>query len=687
MGRICCLLFCLLPVLSEAQSADSAMIFPRRDSTLAEVSVTAFHSRQQWLTLPAAVNTIGQHEMNRYAPGSAVPVFNALPGVRMEERSPSSIRLSLRGSLLRSPFGVRNVKVYWNDIPFTDAGGNTYLQLADLREVSQVEILKGPAASSYGAGTGGAVLLNTLLQYSDNASHHFTAGISGGSYGSFGEDAGWTYSNRTFVSSVQQLHQQSDGYREQSASRKDALQWQMQWQTGRQQFRSWIVYTDLWYQTPGGITLQQWQQNPKLSRQPAGALPGAIQQQTAIFNKTILGALQHTVKLGQDISMQSFVMLNHTSFTNPFITNYEKRGEANGGAGTKIRVEKNFGASRLNWVSGFEWLQNHSLITNFGNRGGRADTLQFSDDIRVRQGFVFTQAEWVVRNRWNLSAGISLNHTIFHYRRTSDPASVWIDKKIDPVATPRIALLYRISKALSVYGVLAKGFSPPALAELRPSDGNYYGNLNAEYGWNTEFGIKGDAMQQRLQFDIAAYFFGLRNAIVRRNNAVGAEYFVNAGSTRQQGVELLLKYRLIRSGVNRITQLDVWSSFSYQPYRFLDYQQSGISYSGNALTGVPKTIWVSGLDMAFSKGLYTNISINATSSLPLTDANDVYAPAYALLQARMGWKSGMHFDFFVTGDNLLNQVYSLGNDINAAGRRYYNSAYGRNLQTGIRYRF
>ena len=42
----------------------------------------------------------------------------------MEERSPGSYRLSIRGSLLRSPFGVRNVKLYLDDFIFTDAGGN-----------------------------------------------------------------------------------------------------------------------------------------------------------------------------------------------------------------------------------------------------------------------------------------------------------------------------------------------------------------------------------------------------------------------------------------------------------------------------------------------------------------------------------------------------------------------------------
>jgi len=99
--------------------------------------------------------------------GSLVSSINTVAGARMEERSPGSYRLSLRGSLLRSPFGVRNVKIYWNDIPLTDASGNTYLNLLDASVLQSIEVLKGPSASLYGANTGGVLLLHsdTSLSY------------------------------------------------------------------------------------------------------------------------------------------------------------------------------------------------------------------------------------------------------------------------------------------------------------------------------------------------------------------------------------------------------------------------------------------------------------------------------------------------------------------------------------------
>ena len=79
---------------------------------LQEVVVQAYEQNRRLSEVPVAVGVITTAEWNRYSKMSIVPAMNSIPGVRMEERSPGSYRLSFRGSTLRSPFGVRNVKVY-----------------------------------------------------------------------------------------------------------------------------------------------------------------------------------------------------------------------------------------------------------------------------------------------------------------------------------------------------------------------------------------------------------------------------------------------------------------------------------------------------------------------------------------------------------------------------------------------
>lgn len=682
--KLFCLLICTCLVNLSFCQLDTLPSFYNTD-TLQSVTVEAFSSRVQWKTVPAAVVIIGRQEMERYAPTSLVPVFNTIPGVRMEERSPASYRLSFRGSLLRSPFGVRNIKVYWNGIPLSDAGGNTYLNLVDMNQLTGSEIIKGPAASVYGAGTGGVLLLKSSLNQPAQPENHFTAGLTAGSYGLFQEQFGWTYTEKSFVSQLQQSHQQSSGYRQQCASRRDIVKWQGSWSDEKQALHWLLFYSDLFYQTPGGITLAQMQSNPRLARQPAGALPGAVQQQASIANKTVFGGLQHTATLGRSLSLRSFLMANTTGFLNPFITNYEKRNENNTGIGTQLEWK----GKHFQWVNGAEWLYNRSLINNYDNNGGTAGNTQFKDDVFANQWFLFSQAQYTPGKRWNITAGFSINNQQYHYRRTTDPASVFNTKDISAVFTPRIAVSYKLVDDVSVYVLAAKGFSPPALAELRPSDGNFYGNLEAEYGWNYEAGIKGELLQHKLLFDLAFYAFNLNNAIVRRNNAQGAEYFVNAGETSQHGIEAMIRYNVITHKASFFSGLNIWSSYSYQPYRFIAYQQGAVDYSGNALTGVPRDVWLAGVDLQVRDHWYLALSYNQTSSLPLTDANDAYADPYHLVQVKMGYRSGdkKQWHVFVGIDNLLNELYSLGNDINAAGKRYYNPAADRNFFAGLQLAF
>src|SRR5690606_23243429 len=108
-------------------------------------------SNQPLLQAPTSVGIVNAAMLRKQGEGTLLPALNSLPGVRMEERSPGSYRLSLRGSLLRSPWGVRNVKVYMDEFPLTDAGGNTYLNLIDPRSIHRIEILKGPDGSLFGA--------------------------------------------------------------------------------------------------------------------------------------------------------------------------------------------------------------------------------------------------------------------------------------------------------------------------------------------------------------------------------------------------------------------------------------------------------------------------------------------------------------------------------------------------------
>ena len=180
----------------------------------------------------------------------------------------------------------------------------------------------------------------------------------------------------------------------------------------------------------------------------------------------------------------------------------------------------------------------------------------------------------------------------------------------------------------------------------------------------------------------------LKNAIVRRTNDTGTEYFINAGGTNQMGLESELFHKLVKYRLKGfIRGLEFRNSFTYYDFIFTDYSVNLNSYSGNNLTGVPEFVDVSSLKLIFPKRFGLFLSYNYTGKIPLNDDNSVYSSSYQLFGAKLSWEykheNSYSFHVFAGIENILNVSYSLGNDINASGGRYYNPAPPRSYYCGI----
>ena len=182
---------------------------------LENVIIKAYENNRKLIDVPAPISLVTNTDLNRYNNTNIIDALNAKPGVRMDQRSPGSYRLSIRGSSLRSPFGVRNVKVYYDGIPYTDPGGNTYLNQLGFYNIQSVEIIKGPASSLYGAGNGGVLLIR-------NDAEKFYPGISVSynleSYNLNNLNLNFRFGNEDTHNTINYQHLTSDGYRDHTAN-------------------------------------------------------------------------------------------------------------------------------------------------------------------------------------------------------------------------------------------------------------------------------------------------------------------------------------------------------------------------------------------------------------------------------------------------------------------------------------
>jgi iron complex outermembrane receptor protein len=304
-------------VMAQTNSPDST-------KKLNEVLITAWgFQRGNSLRSTGAEAQIGNMQLQNQQQGSMVDAINTAPGVRMEERSPGSYRLSIRGSLIRSPFGIRNIKIYVDDFPLTDAGGNTYLNLIDPASIYSMTLLKGPQSSILGANTGGALLINTQNKLTSNE-----LSFGAGSYGLLHQTAKVERHYQNYHFSIAEGYQQSDGYRENSSLSRKYIQTTHVWDySHRGELKVFAFYSDLAYKTPGGLTQAQALVDRRAARPATPTLPGAVIQQAGIYNSTFYGGLLNRYDFTPTLQYVIAVFGSTTDFKNPFITNYERRDE------------------------------------------------------------------------------------------------------------------------------------------------------------------------------------------------------------------------------------------------------------------------------------------------------------------------------------------------------------------------
>lgn len=653
---------------------------------LDEVIIKAFAADRTVNEVPSAIAVLTYKELNRFNNTSLLPALNTIAGVQMEERSPGSYRLAIRGSSLRSPFGIRNVKVYWNFLPFTDGGGNTYLNSLDFSSINSLEIVKGPGASLYGAGTGGVLILNSELKKQVNVDLHFMAG----SYGLKRYGTSVNFFSKKSSWNILLVNQTSDGYRVNTAMSRLLAQLNGNISIGKKSTLSTtLLFSDLAYQTPGGLTKSQYDSDPRQARPATATLPSAVANKAAVENKTIYAGLVHEIKWNSKWLTKTGIYGSINNFKNPTIRNYEQRVEYNTGGRleTHYRFENQLMKGKI--VAGAELQYFNSVVDVFDNNAGLpSSTIQLIDTISAFSQLYFGQAEFDLPKQFYLTIGGSTNFLTYKFDRSA-PEIISQTRNFNPNFSPRIALLKKLKSNISIYSSISYGFSPPSFAEIRPSTGNFNNTLNPEKGISFELGFRGTARKQ-FDYEITLYQFDLNETIVIQRTLDGAEFFINGGRTSQKGLEASLSWRPLLDNNELFNSIRFWSSYTLTNYRFKNYLTDSKDYSGNLLPGVAPNVLVVGFDMGIKK-LYANITFNYVDNIPLNDANSESASNYSILGSRFGYKeiisTSFPIEFFAGIDNIFDIKYSLGNDLNAIGNRYYNVAPARNFYAGVKMSF
>jgi iron complex outermembrane recepter protein len=616
--------------------------------------------------------------------------LNAVSGVRMEERSPGSYRINIRGSSLRSPFGVRNIKVYWNDMPVTDPGGNTYFNQFAWNNFSSVEVFKGPASSMYGAGSGGLILLNSFEEYwLPGASVEYITGSYGlhnvfvsGRFGKTTKPNNMWQGSKNIISYA---HNQADGYRTQTNMRRDNFSWISKIKRERHELTATVLFTDMYYQTPGALTLAEYKADPTAARPAGGGFPSAVNAKAGIYQKNILAGLSNSLQLGNRLKNTTSLYAAFAQIKNPAIRNYEKRSEPSFGGRTVFNFSKRVETVFVSMVAGAEFQQGYFNTQVFKNKNGNPDTLQTNDEINNSLLSVFAQASFDIKNSWFFITGASVTNAKLNITRLNRYPVTPQKRNYSNEVAPMFSLMKRLNK-LSWFITLSKGFSPPTVSEVLPSTGVISTELEAEKGWNYESTLRYYLFRNKLALELTGFYLNLKDALVQRRDLSGADFFVNAGDVQQKGIEFHADYKknFQNSFIERLT---VRTDVTLNHFRYGSFIKGTDDFSGKKVPSVPSSVFSLLGDLNFAKGFYINANYYSASSIYMNDANTAKADPYHLLGCQLGWKKKggrpYRLNVFAGIDNILNETYSLGNDINAAANRFYNAAPKRNYYIGL----
>jgi iron complex outermembrane receptor protein len=252
--------------------------------------------------------------------------------------------------------------------------------------------------------------------------------------------------------------------------------------------------------------------------------------------------------------------------------------------------------------------------------------------------------------------------------------------------SPMLGVATRLSAFHSLYANVGSAFETPTTTELgNQADGSPGLNrdLKPQYSTTYETGAKG-ILLSRLQYDAALFDTEVRDELIPFEipNGNGRTYYRNAGRTRREGIELSL--------ATDVGPISLDGSYALSHFRFRDFVNGTAQYAGRAIPGIPEqqgqlaATWRLRSVFVVAEGV-------AKSQVFVNDANDAAAPAFAIMNARVGGTAvfGKPWLTPVLGvQNLFDRRYIGSVAVNASGAtiattKFYEPAPGRTWFVGL----
>src|SRR6059036_3313278 len=689
----------LLSVAAAAQQRDTTPPPRPADSlkvyTLPPAVVSVTRANPPINRIPQAVHLIEQTEISRGRPTWGLDeALVTVPGVYAANRYNFSLdqRISIRGFGARSAFAVRGIKVLVDGIPQTLPDGQGQLTNLELGAADRIEILRGSASALFGNASGGVISIWTDATAPRNLRQEVRV-----LFGTFDRDVNrnwskWQSSTSFRVGTGSGLVTVSrldyTGQRQHSDAdfRNLNSRWHFPlangWSLAATADFGWDPRAD----NPGALTAAEMARNPDSA---------AAIHMTRVAGKDVTQGqggvtLRRQFEGGGEASLTLFGIAR--GLKNPTTFAYIDLDRLAYGARAAVSRPLPLGRLDHRLTAGIDFQRQHDDRHNFGNNAGQPDTVRSLDQLeRVTEVGPFVQSALQITPRVSVTGGLRHDWVTFRAddRLITPTNPDDSGQRLMRALSGSVGVAVTPSDALTVYGNVGTSFETPTTTELtnRPnSAGGFNPTLQPQKATNYEIGLRGD-VAGRLNYSVALYQADVRDELIGYQvpSSPGRVFFQNAGTSRHRGIEVGSELE-IAAGLNLVT------TWTYSDFRYTRYTLGTQVLDGQALPGIPQH-WLHFLlqlrPLAL-RGGWVDVEETHSSGFTVDDtASTSNAPRtgpWWTTNLRAGWDGtvgSVRLRPFVGFNNVWNRAYVGSVVINAANRRYYEPAPGRNVYVGF----
>ncbi|WP_273867472.1 TonB-dependent receptor PqqU [Serratia odorifera] len=696
----------VLPVILST-SARAAQSSPEQESTLV---VSAKRDGLSELSTPAAVSVVNGEQMRDARPQiNLSESLGSVPGLQIQNRQnyAQDLQLSIRGFGARSTYGVRGVRIYVDGIPATMPDGQGQTSNIDLNSVDKVEVLRGPFSALYGNASGGMMNVETQTGRQPNQ-------LESGMY--TGSDGTWRYGVKATGATgdgsqsgdvnyaVSATRFTTQGYRDHSGARKNLGNAKLGVRIDDVSMLTLLFNSvDLKANDPGGLTADEWHENPRQA-------PRAEQYNTRKTLSQTQAGLHYQRQIGSDddLSVMMYAGERETTQYQSIPLAVQQRSPQHPGG--VIELARHYQGIDTRWThrgqisavpytltgglnyetmsenrKGYENFTMVNGVTELGTKGNlRRDERNLMWNLDP-----YLQTSWQLTPRLTLDAGVRFSSVNFdsndHYITAGngdDSGSARYHQWL-----PAGSLRYTLADGWNAYLSAGRGFETPTINELsyRP-DGEPGMNFGLKPATSDSIELGSKARIGNGLLSAALFQTDTKNEIVVAESRNGRSSYKNAGQTRRRGLELALDQQFGEAWQLKMawTLLDA----RYRNSICGDAQCSGDKTipDGNRMPGIARNMGYASLGWVPPEGWYAGAEVRYMSDIQVNDQNSEQAPSYTTVGVNTGYRyplGNWMFNLFGRVDNLFDREYVGSVIVNEGNGRYYEPAPGRNWGAGL----